>query len=274
MASLSRWNTVTGLHLVSLRLLLSFQVPTHNRINVDPPIESGSREDRRIPRTPLDIKAPLTPNGQLIHHLSQKERRQKHNTNSLLLSPNYLPTASVSLYLHVAIAYKSLIFASWRAHLQPNYSTLSPNSWKSQKAHIKLDSDCRTKSKSKKSLSLCFLSTTASEYYSIVTFAVNQGRDTRKQHNKTRSQEARMCHEQEHITERTVWSNKCDKENKEPKEKKIEEEKRNVIAAHELRRTLQPTSLWFSTQKPKVQFMAQTQTSCLMLGNSITQPWL
>lgn len=80
---------------------------------------------------------------------------------------------------------------------------------------------------------LWFLSTTVSEYSSIVTFAVNQGRDTRKQHNQTRSQEARMCHEQEYIN-RIVWSNKYDMENKEPKQKKIEQEERNKIAAREL----------------------------------------
>lgn len=42
-----------------------------------------------------------------------------------------------------------------------------------------------------------------------------------------------MCHEQEYIN-RIVWSNKYDMENKEPKQKKIEQEERNKIAAREL----------------------------------------
>lgn len=112
------YNMLPGLYLVSLRLPLSFQVPTHNRINVDPPIESGNREDWRIPWTPLDIKAPLTLNGQLINHLLQKEQSWKYNVSSPLLSPNYLPTVinSVTLYLHYTTVHKSLISAFWKMH--------------------------------------------------------------------------------------------------------------------------------------------------------------
>lgn len=40
--------------------------------------------------------------------------------------------------------------------------------------------------------------------------------------------------------------------------KKVEQEKRIAIAADKLQRTLQPTYLWSSNQKSKIQFVAHS----------------
>lgn len=42
------------------------------------------------------------------------------------------------------------------------------------------------------------------------------------------------------------------------RKKKVEQEKRIAIAADKLQRTLQPTYLWSSNQKSKIQFLAHS----------------
>lgn len=54
-----------------MSLALRLAAASHDGIDVDVTVEARGRQHRRVPGTPLDVKAPVTAGGQLVQHLIQ-----------------------------------------------------------------------------------------------------------------------------------------------------------------------------------------------------------
>lgn len=52
-----------------MSLALRLVAASHDGIDVDVSVKACSRQHRRVPGAPLDVKAPLTTDGQLVQNL-------------------------------------------------------------------------------------------------------------------------------------------------------------------------------------------------------------
>lgn len=79
-------------HLVNLLLPQAIGAAAHDGVDADAPVEGGRRQDSRVPRAPLDIKAPLRVRGQLVQYLGSKTKpNQSELSWSTLPSSNNPP---------------------------------------------------------------------------------------------------------------------------------------------------------------------------------------